>query len=218
MSSVRPQANAVKQARAYDATGRQDRARHNRDRVVASAERLFLRDGFGATTVAAIAAEAGVSPDTIYKSFGGKAGLVRAIRARALLGDHHVPAEERSDDLHTIARDPRVIIAEWGRLTAEVAPLVAPIHLLVATAAATDPTARNLLKEMDADRLARMSDNARRLHAAGHLRRGISVDDATDVLWTYSAPELYELLVLRRGWTAQRFGRFVADAMISALL
>ena len=74
------------------------------------------------------------------------------------------------------------------------------------------------MEEMDADRLARMSDNARRLHATGHLRRGISVDDATDVLWTYSAPELYELLVLRRGWTPQRFGRFVADAMIAALL
>jgi hypothetical protein len=60
--------------------------------------------------------------------------------------------------------------------------------------------------------------NARRLHRAGHLRDGITVAQAADVLWTYSAPELYELLVLRRRWTPKRYGRFVADAMINALL
>jgi hypothetical protein len=41
---------------------------------------------------------------------------------------------------------------------------------------------------------------------------------AADILWTYSSPELYELLVLRRGWSAERYGRYVADAMINALL
>ena len=71
---------------------------------------------------------------------------------------------------------------------------------------------------MDADRLARMSDNARRLHAAGTSAAGSPSRTPTDVLWTYSAPELYELLVLRRGWTPERFGRFIADAMIDALL
>jgi hypothetical protein len=63
-----------------------------------------------------------------------------------------------------------------------------------------------------------MSDNARRLRGAGHLRAGITLAQAADVLWTYSSPELYELLAVRRGWTAERFGRFVADAMIAALL
>ena len=63
-----------------------------------------------------------------------------------------------------------------------------------------------------------MTDNARRLRDAGHLRAGITLAQAADVLWTYSAPELYELLVLRRGWSPKRYGRFVADAMIDALL
>jgi hypothetical protein len=56
------------------------------------------------------------------------------------------------------------------------------------------------------------------LQKAGHLRDGIKVAQAADVLWTYSAPKLYELLVVRRGWTPKRYGRFVADAMISGLL
>jgi hypothetical protein len=63
-----------------------------------------------------------------------------------------------------------------------------------------------------------MTDNARRLRDAGHLRPGISLAQAADVMWTYSSPELYELLVLRRGWTPQRYGKFVAEAMINAFL
>ena len=211
-------ASAVKKNRAYDAGRRQELARRNRDAIVEAAERRFLRDGYAVTTIAAIAADAGVSVDTIYKSFGGKPGLVRAIRTRALDGEGPVPAEQRSDALHYGDQDPRTIIKAWGALTAEVAPRVAPILLLIRSAAATDAEAVVLLEEMDADRLRRMTGNARRLRDAGHLRRGVTLARAADVLWTYSAPELYELLVLRRGWHPNRYGRFVADAMIDALL
>jgi hypothetical protein len=71
---------------------------------------------------------------------------------------------------------------------------------------------------MDADRLRRMTKNARRLRDAGHLRAGVTLAHAADVLWSFSSPELYELLVLRRGWTSKRYGRFIADAMAQALL
>lgn len=90
--------------------------------------------------------------------------------------------------------------------------------LLLRAAVASDPEVQSLLDEMDRDRLRRMTLNARRLHEAGHLRKGITVTEAADVLWTYSAPELYELLVLRRRWSRKRYGSFVADAMIAKLL
>jgi len=204
--------------RAYDGTRRQEQAGRTRDRIIDVAERRFLDAGYGATTVAAVATDAGVSADMIYKSFGGKAGLVRAIRARALQGEGAEPAETRSDRLHERALSGRKIIEGWGTLTAEVAPRVAPILLLVRAAALSDPEGATLLAEMDDDRLRRMTSNARRLRDGGHLRSGVTVAQAADVLWTYSAPELYELLVSRRGWSAKRYGRFVADAMIDALL
>jgi AcrR family transcriptional regulator len=208
----------VKRKRAYDASGRQEQARRNAARIIEVAERRFLRDGYAAPTIAAIAADAGVSPDTIYKTFAGKAGLVRAIRARALEGGGPVAAEQRSDALHANEPDPRRIIEAWGRLTAEVAPRAAPVLLLIRSAAASDPEVRALQDEMDDDRHRRMSENARRLRDAGHLRAGVTLAQAADVLWTYSSPELYELLVIRRGWSAGRFGRFVAAAMTTALL
>jgi AcrR family transcriptional regulator len=204
--------------RPYDARGRREQAGRSRDTAIEAAERRFLRDGYANTTVGAIADDAGVSVDTIYKSFGGKAGLIRAIRARALRGEGAIAAEQRSDALQIRERDPRKVIEGWGLLTTEVAPRAAPILLLVRDAAATDPELRSLLKELDADRLRRMTDNARRLHAAGHLRKGVSVARAAEVLWTYSSPELYELLVLRQSMPIEDYGRFIVEAISAAVL
>ena len=177
-----------------------------------------MREGFSRTTVARIAEDAGVSEETVYKAFGNKVALVRAIRDRALAGEGPVHAERRSDRMQASEYDPRAIIRGWGVLTMEVAPRVAPVLLLVRDAAASDPELARLQEEMDAARLTRMTHNARTLLKGGHLRKGITLEAAADVLWTYSSPELYELLVIRRAWAVERYGRFIADAMIAALL
>jgi AcrR family transcriptional regulator len=204
--------------RRYDSPRRAEQARQTRAAVADAARRLFLRDGFAATTIAGIAAEATVSAETIYKAFGGKPGLVRAICERALAGEGPVPAEARSDELQLTEPDPREIIRGWGQLSAEVAPRASPIALLLRAAEAADPEVAALRAELDASRLRRMTSNARNLAEAGHLRDGITAEHAGQVMWTYSSPELYELLVLQLGWPPERYGAFIADAMIAALL
>jgi len=208
----------VKPRRRYDSLRRAEQARQTRAAVTAAAQRLLLRDGFAATTIAAVAAEAGVSVETIYKAFGGKPGLVRAICDQALAGEGPVPAETRSDDLQASEPDPRKIIWGWGKLTAEVAPRISPILLLLRAAAFTDPQMADLRADIDASRLSRMTRNARTLANGRHLRDDITVERAAEIMWTYSSPELYELLVLNRRWPAGRYGAFIADAMIAALL
>ncbi len=210
--------SAVNSKRRYDSSGRRERARQTRDLIVEVAEGLFLADGYAATTVAAIAAAAGVSVETIYKGFGGKPGLVRAIVERGLVGAGPVPAERRSDHIRDTEPDPRQILAAWGRFITEIAPRVAPILLLARDAAASDPEVAATLDQISAARLERMTLNARGLAGAGHLRPGITLTEAADILWAYSSPELYGLLVIRRGWSPDRFGRFVGQALISALL
>jgi hypothetical protein len=63
-----------------------------------------------------------------------------------------------------------------------------------------------------------MTRNARNLANANHLRENLTIEVAGEIMWTYSSPELYELLVLNRGWPAERYSSFIADAMIAALL
>jgi hypothetical protein len=143
---------------------------------------------------------------------------VRAICTAALAGEGTVPAETRSDQLQLHEPDPRKIIRGWGELTVEVAPRISPIMLLVRSAAAADPEMAGLLAEVDAARLSRMTANASNLAAAGHLSPDITIEQAGEVMWMYSSPELYELLVLKRGWPSGRYGAFIAEAMIAALL
>lgn len=208
----------VKKSRNYNALGRVQQAQKSRERVVEVARRAFLEHGYAATTIAAVAREAGVSVETIYKGFGGKPGLVRAIYQRGLEGRGDKPAPERSDTMSARVTDPREIIRNWGTLTAEVSPLVSPILLLVRSAAATDPELAVLLRESDDERLARMRRNAGVLAKRGFLRAGMTTDRAGEIMWAYSSPELYELFVVRRGWSPKQLGEFVASALTAALL
>ena len=208
----------VKGRRSYDASGRREQAQRTRDAIIAAARIRFLTDGYAATTVARIADDANVSVETIYKAFGGKPGLVRAIWERGLLGSGAVPAETRSDDLQVRAPDLGAIIDGWSAFVMEIAPITAPILLLARTAAASDPELSTLLEQAETARLARMEHNARGLIERGLLPPGVTVEEARDVLWAYSSPELYELMVIRRGWPIERYGRFVAAGMKSALL
>ena len=143
---------------------------------------------------------------------------MRAIVEKGLAGAGPIPAEQRSDHIRDTEPDPRRILAAWGAFTAELAPRVVPILTLARDAAASDPEIAALLDDISTARLKRMTVNARGLLRAGHLRPGITVDHAADILWAYSSPELYDLLVLRRGWTTERYGQFIAQSLINALL
>jgi AcrR family transcriptional regulator len=208
----------VKNTRRYDSTSRQVHARRNRNKILNAAERLFLSDGYAATTVAAIARAAGVSVETIYKTFGGKPGLVREIYERGLKGRGPVSAYARSDEMREKESDPKTIMHNWGLLTAEVAGLVTPIRLLMRSAAVADQDIKSLLEQIDRERLERVQQHAHFLAGRGYLAEGVSVAEATDVLWTCSSVEIYELLVLKRGWSPARFADFIAQFMISTLL
>ena len=208
----------VKSRRSYDSSRRLARARANREAVVSSAHALFLQRGLGATTIAAVASRAGVSPETVYKAFGSKSGLVRAVCEDALAGEGPIPAEERSDALQLSEPDPRAIVAGWGRLTAEVAPRIAPVLLLLDAAVARNPDLAALRDELDQQRWDRMRHNAQTLVDGGHLRPDVDLQSATDVMWTYTSPNLFDLLVTRRGWSPEKFGQFVSHALVAALL
>ena len=216
--SVEQPAQHVNVRRAYNSENRRQRALDSHNALLDSALARFLDDGYAATTIDSVAADATVSAATVYKTYGSKAGLVSALCERALRGRGSVPAEQRSDTLQANEPDPRKIIAGWGRLTAEVAPRIAPLMLLLRDAAGDDPAAAALLAELDRARLVRMTHNARSLVAGGHTRPGVRLSDASDVMWSYSSPELYDLLVRRRKWSLRKYGNFIADSIARAML
>jgi len=207
----------VKTSRRYDATRRRDAAARTRERVLDTAETLFLRHGYAATTVTAIARAAGVSDVLLYKSFGGKAGLVLAIQRRGLAGAGPVPAPHRSDQAAAEERSAVELICTWAHLAGEVAPRATPITLLVCDAAAQHQELVRVQAEIDRQRLDRMTLNAHRLTHRPGTRTDLSIEQIRDVLWTYSAPQIYDLLVLRRRWPIPAYVDFLTTGMTSQL-
>ena len=207
----------VKSRRRYDSSTRRTDARARREAVLTAARQLLLQDGFAPTTVSAVAGRAGVSEEMVYKNFGGKAGLVRALYAEALLGEGPVPAERRSESLRE-SGDAREVVRGWAILSMEVASRVSPIALLVRDAALVDPRMGGLLAELDDRRHARMADNAQFLCSAGHLRPEVTEGEATDLMWSVTSPEMFDLLVRRRGWSLEQYAGFVYRTIAYGLL
>ncbi len=210
----------VKPRRPYHSTARQEQSRRTRRAIVDAAHRLFLSEGFAATTMPAVAAAAGVAVQTVYKAFANKPRLAKAVFDTAIAGDDDtVPMLER-EALSKVRDepDPRTMFRLYGDFLATVAPRHVPVQLVIRDAATADPDARAVWAELQAERLAGMTTFATALRDRGHLRDDVGVDDARDTLWTYNSAELYELLVIERGWSPQRYGRWVAAALTAALL
>lgn len=201
--------------RRYNGAARRARAEQMRETLLDAARDMLLRQGYGGTTIPGLARLCGVSAESVYKRFPGKPALVRAVVTKALQGAGPVPAETRADALP--AGDLATLLQGWGRLAAEVAPRVAPILLLVHAAAQHDPDLTRLERDLDDDRLARMTDNARRLAGAGHVPAGLSVQRAGEILWTYSSPQIYDLLVVRSGWTNTQYAEFITTGLTASL-
>ena len=92
----------VKPKRRYDSSRRRKQALRAHETILEAAKQLFLRGGYAGTTITSIAEAADVSVETIYKRFGGKPALVRAIWEKGLEGAGPIPAEQRSDEMRTL--------------------------------------------------------------------------------------------------------------------
>jgi len=206
--------------RRYSSPLREEGARRTGELILAAAQELFIAQGYVQTTIDQIAERAGVSRPTVFANAGSKRELLKRLRDLALAGDDEpVPMLQRPG-LGRVRDEPdaRAKLRLYGEFLAEVAARHVPVQLVIRDAAASDPEAQALWAELQAERLKGMTLFARALYDDGHLRPGVSPREARDVLWTYNSAELFQLLVIERGWSPKRYGRWVADALTSALL
>jgi AcrR family transcriptional regulator len=205
--------------RNYDATGRRERARQRRRDVVVAAQDLFEADGFQATTISAVAQRAGVSAESIYKGFGTKAALAKAVFDFVIVGDDEpIPMAERPESRAIQAEpDVRRKIQLYVDGFIERQQRSAKVQILIRDGRHSDETLRETWQTLLDERLTGMTMFGRHLLETGDLRPGITLEEVADVLWTYISIEFYELLVLLRGWSPERYAAFVATAITTAL-
>jgi AcrR family transcriptional regulator len=212
-------ATGVKRQRRYNSPLRAEQANETRRRILVAARELFLADGYRSTTVAAVAAAAGVSPDTIYASLGGKRGLLERVFAQAR-EDPDDPAQRsqqrRREEVRQLT-DPHERLRRLIGLSCETLARISPVHAVIRGAADGDPVAAELLSDM-LDR--RLEVQARNLHTylGAGLRDGLSMDEAAERYSALLSPDLYTLLTVNRGWPPNRYEAWITEILDRDLL
>jgi len=206
--------------RRYESTHRQEQARLTRRAILDAAGTLFVDPGYAATPLTAVAAEAGVAVQTVYKTFGSKKALLSALVDVTVAGDDEpVPMAARQfvTDIQALT-DARAKLGRYALHLAEVHARQAQVMLALAGAATADPDAAAIWRKNLDDRRRAMTMFATDLASTGQLRPDHSVDTAADVLSLAMDVRNYDLLVRERAWPAEQFRRWYVDTVAAALL
>jgi len=207
-------------SRPYDSSRRRAQAAATRRDILEAAQRLFEQQGYVATTIAAIAAEAGVALKTVYLAFETKSGVLRALWNLLLRGDQgEVPVAERSWYREVLAEpDPQRQLRLNARNSRAVKTRIAGMLKVVRDAAPVDRDIEALWQRIQTEFHANQRVIVERLAERNALRRGLGVDRATDILWTLNHPDVWQLLVAERGWTPEQYEQWFGDTACAQLL
>jgi AcrR family transcriptional regulator len=206
--------------RPYDAAARQAQSAETKQRIVDAARALMLERGYRATTIAAIAAKAGVNTDTVYELVGRKPTLLRELIEQAVSGtDHPVVAEERAHIKAILAEpDPATKLTLYAKAIRLTHARLAPLLLALRDASSTEPEAKEVWQEISDRRATNMRKLIGDIRDAGGLRAGLSVNEAADTVWVTNSPEVYVLLTVDRSWTPAHYERWLAATWKRLLL
>ena len=206
--------------RAYNSSNRRNAAEATRSAILGAARFAFLKHGFAGATMPGIAKAAGIALDTVYAAVGRKPALLRLLVETAISGqDNPVRAEQR-DYVRAIRAEPdaAVKLKIYATALGAIQPRLAPIFAVLQTAAALEPELKSLWQDISRRRAANMRLLAEDLVATGQTRSDLSLSQIADIIWSMNAPEYYLLLVEQRGWTAEEFSHWLADAWARLLL
>jgi len=196
--------------RNYESPLRDAQTAETRRRVLATAREEFVCHGYARTSISGIAAAAGVSRETVYHLFGGKAAVLKSVYDVAIVGDdNQVPVADREEYRAMLTEpDPAAAARTFGRLSAELVGRIGPV-LRVLADAAREPELADVLAQTREERLA----GTRQLLAtlSGADPHSLAFGRAVDVVWALVSPELALLLTEGRGWSLAAYGEWLGE-------
>lgn len=206
--------------RAYRSQLREKQAQQTRRQIVDAAASLFADNGYGATSIEAIAQGAGVSRKTVFDSVGGKVQLLRLAYNFAIVGDDEAVPLGARPEIAALRSEPDAarMLTGYAALVTTINQRIASMWRALEGAAASDPQARELYETLIEQRRSAMRTPVKHLTALGALRTGLSEREAADLLWLFNDPSLYDKLVRQRGWSTTRFQKWLTDSLHTNLL
>ena len=207
----------VKTRRRYESRRRREQAAQTRADILGAAGTLFRARGYAAATMPSIAAEAGVVVETLYRAFGSKAALFRAVVEAVLAGSvgrGHTPVQERPA-IRAIIEEPDAErqVDLYAATQPGIHRRAGPLLRALQAAAPTDPELAALWAEMEAWRYSGQSRFVGMLAERGKLQPGLSLGDACDITWTLCSLAVHDALVVERGWSPDRYRDWLSASL-----
>ncbi len=199
--------------RGYDNSRRRARADENRQHIIDVARELIVERGYHATTIADIAHAADVHADTVYQLVGRKPTVLRELVEQAISGVS-IPVDAEARDYVIALRseaDPLRKLAIYARATRSIHERLAPLLRSLRDAAVTEPEALEVWREITDRRAANMRRLVDDLRLAGGVRDDLTVDVAADTIWVTNSPEVFLMLTVERGWSADAYEHWLID-------
>jgi AcrR family transcriptional regulator len=206
--------------RPYSSQRRKAQAAETRLQILEAARRLFTEHGYAGTTISAIALEAKVSPETVYAIFMSKRALLAGLVGRSVLGEApSTPLLEQSGPQEVLrSRDQHEQVRLFAAGMRQIMPRVGPVVRVMDTAASTEPEIAALLGQVLEQRLEGMRAFTRMVASNGPLRAGMEAPSAAVTVWAISSAEVHWLLTVDRGWSGDRYEKWLAETLETILL
>ncbi len=211
---------SVKGRRPYNSALRRDQARQTRLRILEAAERCFAQRGYAGTTVETIAGAAQVAVDTVFAGFGSKRGLLQALMDLRAGGDEEPIAMLSRPGPQAVRQeaDQRRQLELFGAGISAAIERTRPVADVMSSAAAVDSDIASLRARFQEQRYRNQQEVASWVAANGPLRHGITAQDAGDIIWTLTSPEVHRLLRVDRRWSPGRYSAWLIETLVRTLL
>ena len=198
--------------READLTHRQRQALWTRRLIVDAARTLFLERGYTATTMDAIAKEAGVAVSTVYAAYKNKRAILRAIREAW----HEQTRAREINEEASRQPDPGRRLGMVAHATRRQWETGGDVVAVYQGAAAADREAAAELREALRGRRAALDRVVEGMEAP--LRPDLDAARAAAVLRALCRAEVYRELVEESGWSPDEYEAWLSQTLKEQLL
>ena len=206
--------------RRYVSTRRAEAAGRTREAILAAARALFVKQGYGATTVEQIADAAGVSKPTVFAAAGNKRDLIKSLRDRAIAGDDEpIPLAQREWFREALDEpDPRQSVRLHARNVVRLHRNAGDLAEVLRTGAGADEELRKLWQTAERERRRDAAAFVDALLGRGALKAGLDRETAVDIVWILTGADSFQRLVRIRRWSMAHYEEWLAETFLQQLL
>lgn len=205
---------ATPKKRTYNSENRNAQASQTRNRILIAARKLFHSEGFECVTIEKLAQAAEVSTPTVYALFQSKRGVLFALMDEALPTEQFTALIEAGKQ----EKSPKKRLMITAKVARQLYDSEKSQIDIFQGASVLAPEFKELQKEMELRRYHRQEEFVKTLMKDKAFQKGLSLSQARDILWAFTGRDLYMMFVMDRGWSSDKYQKWLAQLLIKTLL